>query len=798
MTPAAQCIGRRIEVRGTVQGVGFRPWVYRLARSAGVGGRVRNDTQGVEIEAFGPAEALESFVHRLRTAAPPAASIRDIQCAPIPAELVDEFVIVPSEQAEGERAVSIPPDLATCPECQREIFDPKDRRHRYPFTNCTSCGPRFTIARGVPYDRAETTMAVFAMCPRCREEYERVEDRRFHAQPNACPVCGPQLWAVSPQGERLNGDDPLRVAALALGAGMVVAVKGIGGFHLACDATSAAAVERLRRRKRRDAKPFAVMVRDLEAAERIARLDDEERALLTSVERPIVLLRRRPWGGLCAEVAPDNPLIGLLLPYAPLHHLLLAEAGRPLVMTSGNLSEEPIVRGNEEAMERLGGIADLFLLHDREIESRCDDSVARVIAGSPTVLRRSRGYVPRPVALPRTLRPFARPVLACGAQLKNAVCLGAGAAAYLGPHVGDLETAETFKSYKESVARLEKLVGIRPAVIAHDLHPEYLSTRYALERTQAEPELIRIGVQHHHAHVASTMAEHGLAGPVLGLAFDGTGYGTDGTAWGGELLIADFAGYERIATFRPIPLAGGDLAIREVWRLALAVLDDAFAGDPPLEMPLFFRELGQGVRAISVVRRMIETGLNTPRARGVGRWFDALGSLVLGRAVSRYEGEVAMLWNLAADPAERSLYSFSLNMTDTPWEIDPRPLVRSAVADLLAGRSPATISAKFHNTLAAGVAEVVRAFVSGRDLPVVLTGGCFQNALLAERIVERLAGGPPVYLHRQVPPGDGGLALGQAMVANALAKSSDPDACVDRSARGAAFEGQHAGIKGGA
>ncbi len=604
-------LGRRIEVRGTVQGVGFRPWIYRLAREEGVGGRVWNDEGGVEIEAFGAPAALDAFVRRLRMAPPPVAVIREIQCRAIPGEDLTELVIVPSEPAEGARTVSIPPDLATCPECLREMLDPADRRYRYPFTNCTNCGPRFTIARGVPYDRAETTMAAFEMCPRCRGEYECVEDRRFHAQPNACPVCGPKIWVVSPKGERLEGQDPFLMAARSLRADFIVGLNGIGGFHLACDATSGGAVERLRQRKRRDAKPFAVMVRDLEMAERIAQIGEAERALLTSVERPIVLVPRRGESELCAEVAPDNPLIGIMLPYSPVHHLLIAEVDRPLVMTSGNFSEEPIVRDNAEALERLGGIADLFLLHDREIESRCDDSVARVIAGAPVVLRRSRGYVPRPISM---ARPFARPVLGCGAHLKNAVCLGAGDSAWLGPHVGDLETAETFLSYGESIERLERLVGVRPEVIAHDFHPEYLSTVYAMERT----ELDRVPVQHHHAHVASAMAEHGLAGPVLGLAFDGTGYGTDHTAWGGEFLIADYEGYERIATFRSMPLAGGNLAIREIWRLALAVLDEAFAGEPPLDRLPFFRDLEADNRAVSVVRRMIATGLNVPRAREDG------------------------------------------------------------------------------------------------------------------------------------------------------------------------------------
>lgn len=782
---AETAAGRHIEIRGTVQGVGFRPWVYRLARETGIGGQVRNSAAGVEIDAFGPAAALDAFVARLRDAPPPAATIQRLHWHPIPAPAAaghpaDGFVIVPSREA-GERRVSIPPDLATCPDCLREVLDPADRRHRYPFTNCTHCGPRFTIARDVPYDRANTTMAPFAMCPRCRAEYEAPEDRRFHAQPNACPDCGPRLEAVAPTGERLDCADPIHTAALALEADLIVAVKGIGGFHLACDATSSLAVSRLRQRKHRDAKPLAVMVRDLAAAERIAVLDPAERALLTAVERPIVLVPRRSvadGGGLCPEVAPDNPLVGLMLPYSPLHHLLLAEAGRPLVMTSGNLAEEPIARGNGEALERLGKIADLFLLHDREIETRCDDSVARVIAGAPVVLRRSRGFVPRPVSL---ARPVARPVLACGAHLKNTVCLAAGDAAWLGPHVGDLETAETFASYRESTERLERLLGIRPEVIAHDLHPGYLSTAYALTR----PEAVKVGVQHHHAHVASAMAEHGLAGPVLGVVFDGTGYGTDGTAWGGEILVAGYGGYRRAATFRPIPLAGGDKAVREVWRIALALLDDAFQGEPPLAaLPLFAQpaafsarlpgnggDSGPSERAVAVVRQMIEAGVNSPLARGVGRYFDALGALALGRPVSRYEGEVATAWNLAADPGERRCYPFGLGQDRSPWEVDLRPLVRAAVADLTAGRPVASIAARFHNTLAAVVEEIVRA-LGGSGLPVVLTGGCFQNALLAERVLqslEGLPGRPPVFLHCNVPPGDGGLALGQALVADAVA-----------------------------
>ncbi len=751
--------GRRIEVRGTVQGVGFRPWIYRLAREGGLTGRVRNDALGVTIEAFGGVRALGDFVRRIRGEAPPAVVVREARVEPIPLERVAGFEIASSTPGDGRR-VSIPADLATCADCLSEVLDPGDRRHGYPFTNCTSCGPRYTIARDVPYDRATTTMARFQMCPRCQDEYDAPLDRRFHAQPNACPDCGPRLRLDDRDGWAAGGDAPLVLAAARLRRGAIVAVKGLGGYHLACDATDPEAVRRLRERKKRDEKPFAVMVRDLADAESLAVLDPEESRLLSSVERPIVLTRLREGAALAKAVAPGNPLVGLMLPYTPLHHLLLKEVARPLVMTSGNLSEEPIVAGDEEARERLAGIADLFLSHDRPIENRCDDSVARVIAGGPTLLRRSRGYVPRSVSL---RRPVSRPVLACGAHLKNTFCLAEGDLAWLGPHVGDLDSLEACRHYEEQIARLQSFLGIRPEVVAHDLHPGYFSTIHARER----PEAVKVGVQHHHAHVASAMAEHGLEGPVLGLAWDGTGYGTDGTAWGGELLLATFEGFERLATLRPLPLAGSDEAIRQVWRIALAALDDAFDGAPPLDELRLFREVPG--RDVAVVRQMIEKGLRAPLAHGAGRYFDAIGALGLGRPRSTYEGQVALEWNLVADDAEESAYGHAVVREGVVAEIDLRPMVREAVADLIGGVGAPTVSARFHNTLAEAAAAVVSEAAErhGR-LPVVLTGGCFQNARLAEDVARRLEGRHPVKLHREVPPGDGGLALGQALVADAV------------------------------
>ena len=755
--------GRRIAVRGTVQGVGFRPWVYRAAREGGIGGEVRNDAQGVTIEAFGAAEALDAFLDRLTAEPPPAAAIRELEWWPIPPRPTEAFAIAASAGAR-DRRVSIPPDLATCPACAAEIADPRDRRYRYAFTNCTDCGPRFTVARDVPYDRALTTMAPFRMCPECAREYGDVADRRFHAQPNACPRCGPRLLALSPDGRALDWPDAVAGAARALRDGQIVALKGIGGFHLACDASSAPAVRRLRARKLRDEKPFAVMVPDLAYAHRLAVLGDEECGLLGAAERPIVLATRRSGAGLAEEVAPGSPLVGLLLPYSPLHLLLLAEAGGPLVMTSGNVSDEPLAYRNDEALERLGAIADLFLVHDREIVTRCDDSVARVIAGRRVVLRRSRGYVPRPVPV---RGGFARPVLACGAHLKNTFCFGVGDGAYLGPHIGDLETLETVRSFAAAIERMERFLRVTPEVVAYDLHPGYQSTAYALAR----PEVTKIGVQHHHAHVASAMAEHGLDGAVLGVAYDGTGYGTDGTAWGGELLLATLAEFERLATFRPLALPGADTAIRQVWRQPLAVLDDAFDGDPPLgAIPLFKAVAPDDLR---VVRAMIARRVNAPVAHGAGRWFDALGALVLGRLRAGYEGQVALEWNVAADAAEDGRYRFEIDLGRQPWELDLRPLVREAVGDLLAGRSAATISARFHNTLAAATAELVRqaAERAGR-LRVVLTGGCFQNARLAEGVLAELTADFDVRLHGEVPPGDGGIALGQALVADAIGRTS--------------------------
>jgi hydrogenase maturation protein HypF len=754
-------LGRRIEIRGTVQGVGFRPWIYRLAIEEGLVGHVRNDVAGVTIEAFGPEASLNAFLKRLAVSAPPSAAIREVRSYAIPPSPVDAFSIVQSEDG-AEPRLSIPPDLATCSECLAEIRDPMNRRFRYPFTNCTNCGPRFTIASGVPYDRAATTMAVFRMCPYCQHEYEDPGNRRFHAQPNACPACGPKLVLMTREDALVHSQDPIAAAAVALNEGQVVAIKGLGGFHLACDATLRAAVERMRTRKRRDEKPFAVMVRDLAHAEELASLTEAERRLLTSVGRPIVLARRREGSALVEDVAPRSPLVGLLLPYTPLHHLLLSDTGRPLVMTSGNLSDEPLAYRNEEALQRLAGVADVFLMHDREIVTRCDDSVARVIAGRPLVMRRGRGYVPRPI---RVTPAFGAPVLACGGQLKNTFCVGVSDSAYLGPHIGDLDNLETVRSFEESVSRMERFLRVKPEIIAYDLHPAYPSTQYALGRT----EPVKIGVQHHHAHIVSAMTEHGLSGSVIGVAFDGTGYGTDGTAWGGEVMIASPEVFHRAATLRPIPLAGSDAAIRHPWRIALALVEDAFGREAPLDDLRLLSAIKPN--EVRVVQQMLAARLRSPLAHGAGRYFDGIGSLVLARPDSRYEGQIALEWNLVADTSEAGRYGYEIEQRESPWTIDLRPMVREVVGELLAGVSAPAISARFHNTLVAATADAVgRAAEVHGAFPVVLTGGCFQNVLLAESLARTLGRKYAVHLHGSVPPGDGGLALGQTVAAAAIAR----------------------------
>jgi hydrogenase maturation protein HypF len=725
-----------------------------------VDGTIRNDARGVLVEAFAEEPTLEQFIEELRANTPEAARIVELRTEPIEHKAVSGFVIEVSE-SEGDKALSIPPDLATCAACEAEVLDPEDRRYRYAFTSCTNCGPRFTIATGIPYDRAQTTMASFEMCAACKAEYGDVEDRRFHAQPNACPDCGPALRFVALDQGVTIATDPIQAAVELLAAGGVLGVKGLGGFHLACDATNATAISKLRERKRRDEKPFAVMVRDLDAARAVADMRPDEVDLLSSAERPIVLVARRAETRIAPEVSPDTPVLGLFLPYTPLHHLLLEASEHPLVMTSANVSDEPICKEDEEARRRLAGIADALVLHDRQIAMRCDDSVARVIADAPTVMRRSRGFVPRPVML---RAPVDQPVLACGAHLKNTFCIATGDTAYFGPHIGDLETVAALTFFEEAIERMESILAIRPDVIAHDLHPGYLSTRYALARKAAD----HVGVQHHHAHVASAMAEHGVDGPVLGIAFDGTGAGTDGAAWGGEFLLCFAGEFERLATFRPVGLPGGNVAMREVWRIAYALLHDAFAGEPQLDDIALFANVPKD--ALRLVGQMLDRGFNTPSAHGVGRYFDAFGALGLGRSRSSYEGQVAIAWDFAAaDETDEAFYPFDIDRQSAPMQIDLRRAVRAFVDDLRNGVPARVMSARFHGTVIEASVAVARTIIAARGpLPVALTGGVFQNARIAGGVARKLANENRVLRHREIPPGDGGIAVGQALIANAI------------------------------
>ena len=752
-------VRRRAQARveGTVQGVGFRPYVHRLAGELGLAGYVLNDSHGVLLEIEGDAEGVDEFLARLGPDAPRLALVERVTISDRAAVGDTEFVIRPSPRGESPDA-PVRADSATCEDCLRELFDPADRRFRYPFINCTNCGPRFTIVRGIPYDRPLTTMAGFEMCRRCRAEYEDPADRRFHAQPNACPECGPELSLHEPAGGGVEVEDAIRAAAAALMEGLIVAVKGIGGFHLACRADDELAVTTLRRRKHREDKPFALMAPTLEAAASLVALGDEERALLSGPERPIVLATRLPGPPVAASVAPGAPELGVMLPYSPLHHLLLAETGSMLVMTSGNVSDEPIAFEDDDARERLAQIADLMLLHDRPIETRTDDSVARVPAGrAPMILRRSRGYVPASLPLPE---PATRPILACGAQLKNTFCVAKGRRAWVSHHVGDLENYETLSSFRRGIEHFERLFAVRPEVVAHDLHPEYLSTKYALEL----PGVELVGVQHHHAHLAAVLAEHAEPATAVGAIFDGTGYGTDGTVWGGELLVGSLAGFRRAGALRAVRLPGGERAIREPWRMACAWLSDTFGADPELPGAL---EGAVDPRAWGQVGDLALSGTASPITTSVGRLFDAVAALCGIRATVNYEGQAAIELEAACAPDARRGYPMPLVDEHGFLTIDPRQTIRAVSADIAAGATIGTVASRFHAGLAsATVSACARvAGSAGTDL-VVLSGGVFQNRRLLEAAVGGLEReGLRVLLPERLPPGDGSISFGQAAVA---------------------------------
>ncbi len=747
----------RLTVRGAVQGVGFRPFVYRLAHELALNGWVNNSAQGVFIEVEGPPAALDAFRARLESDAPPRAIVAGVEAALLPPVGYTAFEIRSSDSG-GARTTLVLPDIATCPDCLAEIFDPADRRYRYPFTNCTNCGPRYSIIEALPYDRPNTTMRAFPMCPACRAEYDNPLDRRFHAQPNACPVCGPRLALWGPDGgAQAEQHSALLLAADALRAGLIVAVKGLGGFHLLADARDEAAVRRLRARKRREAKPFALLYPSLAAVRADCEVSALEAALLDSPEAPITLLRRRAGAGTAAAVAPDSPYLGAMLPYTPLHHLLLAELGFPVVATSGNLSDEPICTDEREALERLAGIADVFLVHNRPIARHVDDSLARVMAGRELVLRRARGYAPLPVRAPFELPP----ALAVGAHLKNTVAVAAGRDVFTSQHIGDLETAQAFDAFARTAASLQTLYDLQPQLIACDLHPDYLSTQYA-----AGSGLPLLPVQHHYAHVLACMAENGLTPPALGIAWDGTGYGPDGTVWGGECLRVTAGGWERSAHLLPFRLPGGEAAVREPRRSALGLLyavygPDAFARAdlPPLAA------FTAAERAI--LQTMLARGLNAPLTSSAGRLFDAVAALLGLEQVSAYEGHAAMALEYAADGFEAGApYPFTLTASGA---LDWRQMIRNIDDERHKNVPVGFQAARFHTTL---VEMMLAAAQRAGERRVILTGGCFQNRRLTEQAVTRLraAGFEPVW-HRRIPPNDGGIAPGQ-LIAAALARQA--------------------------
>jgi hydrogenase maturation protein HypF len=764
MTTAESIIRKRLLVTGVVQGVGFRPFVYRLARLHGLAGWVCNTSRCVEIDVEGTPASLAAFLVRLETEAPALARVESVVAQEVGEPAGQEGFTILKSRRQADTEALIPADVATCEECFAEIRDPRDRRHRYPFTNCTNCGPRFTIVRRVPYDRGHTTMAGFEMCDRCRSEYENPEDRRFHAEPTACPVCGPRVWLEGLEGERLAEDSgALAVAGRLLREGRIVAVKGLGGFHLAADARSEAAVAELRRRKGRVAKPFAVMVRDLAEAERLCLLGDLEKRAFLSRERPIVLAKMRPDSGSSPQVAPGNRFLGLLLPYTPLHLLLFEHSPAALVMTSGNLSEEPLAFTNDEARGKLRTLADAFLLHDRDIQVPCDDSVVRPVArgsaGLVIPIRRARGFVPGAIRLPLE----SEPILGVGAEQKNTFCLAARGQAVLSQHIGDLDTVETFDYYRLAISHFRELCRQNPEVVAHDLHPHYLSTRYARDL-----EGVRlIGVQHHHAHIAACLAENGRTGSCIGLALDGTGYGPDETVWGGEILVADLAGYTRAGHLQQVRLPGGEAAVRDPRRLAAAYLHRIYGQNyfaAAQRLGLDFTPLER-----AILDRQLSGGLDSPRTSSAGRLFDAVAAALNVCRVRTYEGQPALELEMAADETEAGFYPASLGWEQETLVLDTPGIFRRAVEDCWQGVETSIIAARFHNSLARLLAAACEAVREQTGLgTVALAGGVFQNVLLLTRLKERLEDrGFEVLVHRLTPPNDGSISLGQVAVAAA-------------------------------
>lgn len=742
-----QLTGRHISVYGIVQGVGFRPFIYKLAKDYNLNGWVLNTSSSVEIEIEGELKDVERFILDIKKKAPPLSRIEGIKVVDIKPNNYREFVIKESRENLGYQLIS--PDIATCNECLKELFDPNDRRYLYPFINCTNCGPRFTIIKDIPYDRQNTTMAKFKMCKDCEEEYNNPMDRRFHAQPNACPVCGPKVWL-----EGRETEDPIKEVVRLLKDGKIIAIKGLGGFHLACDATNDDAVRRLRERKHRPSKPFAVMMRDIETVRLYCDLKEEEENLMVSPQCPIVLLRLRDKRDISNLVAPNNNYLGVMLPYTPLQHIILREFPKPLIMTSGNLSEEPICQDNEEALERLKDIADYFLLNNRDIYSRYDDSVASVVGGNIQIIRRARGYAPSPIRLPFNIET----TLGCGGELKNTFCLTRENYAFISQHIGDLENLETLKHFTSTIELYKRLFRIEPKVIACDMHPDYLSSKYAQGFSGKIPI---IPVQHHYAHIASCMAENSLSEPVIGVAMDGSGYGLDGNLWGGEILLADYDNFSRLAHLEYLPMPGGELAIKKPYRLAIGYLYRLFRDIPRIAS---FSNISK--EEVETIKAQIDNSINTPLTSSLGRLFDAVSSILNICKEVDYEGQAAIELEMIGEGiSTEEYYNWGIEKLNGEFIIKVKPILEEIINDI-DRISKEKISAKFHNTIALIILALVKNIREETKInTVVLSGGCFQNRTLLIKTIKNLERERfKVFIHRQVPCNDGGISLGQAVI----------------------------------
>lgn len=761
----------RIQITGTVQGVGFRPFIYNLANKYNLKGFCLNDSRGVLIEVQG--ELIDRFIEEIKTSPPTLSRIEEFTSQVlVDGEAYKDFSIRESVSHEGNFTF-VSPDIATCQDCLKELFDPMDRRYRYPFINCTNCGPRYSITKNIPYDRSKTTMDCFTMCETCESEYHDPRNRRFHAQPNACPVCGPQLMFLSNEGFAVQTQDPISTVCTLLHDGKIVAVKGLGGYHIACDALNSKSVSLLRKRKYREDKPFAVMMENIETVNKFCFVNAKEETLLLSTQKNIVLLRKKSDCTIPHDIAPDNLYLGVMLPYTPLHHLIIKESGLPLLMTSGNVSDEPMAYKDNEAFARLKGIADYFLVHNREIFMRCDDSVVKVIEDKEMIIRRSRGYAPFPLRLQYA---FSKPILACGAFLKNTFCLARGNHAFLSHHIGDLENTGILNSYETAIEHYKRLFSIEPEAIAYDLHPEYLSTKYAIAQND---DIFKIGVQHHHAHIVSCMAENGIHHKVIGVAFDGLGYGDDGNFWGGEFLVADLSGYERAGHLDYVQMPGGEHAIKEPWRMAISYLYHIYGNDIHLlhrfNTPKFMKEKND---KLEILLKMLSQNINSPLTSSMGRLFDGVASLLDLQHSVNYEGQAAVKLESIADECETGHYPFGINANvgrrcSIPFIIQWQPVIKKILEDMHHKTASPIISARFHNSILEMVVLVCTMLRNSKGInDVVFSGGVFQNNFLLSRLINKLKlQGFTVYSHKKVPCNDGGISLGQAVIASERSKT---------------------------